>query len=178
MPKPHPASIEKRLIESAGAEAVDCVRDWLLSGLSYRKVLELIEKTFSIKTSLAGLSGFHSREVEPFIVERRRSSARLASQIVATSREIDANAIDEAALLLLKENILACLSNDGLEEKERASAVKALIALRGQDLDREKLREKMQSKLEAGLLALELEIGNNERARAAFQQLREAIGNA
>ena len=175
MGKTRPDSIEARLHAAGGDDYVNQVRDWMLSGMSYSKVRTLSEEQLGVTTSLPGLSGFHSRVVEPYILERRRSSARLANVIVTDEARQEGQTQEDAAFLLLQEYAFTLLSNEGSDPEERSKAVKALLTFRGQKIEIEKLKEKLRTKLEAGLSALEAEIGSNPKAKAAFETLRESL---
>lgn len=176
MAKTRPSALEFTIRNAAGDDAVVWLRDLCLSGVSYAKCLELLRETYGISSSLAGMSGFYSRQVEPFLLEQRRASAQLARAVLTDG--VDNDSWESASVALVRQTAFEVLSNPASDPAARADMVAALLQLRRQDLERRKMEERLKTKVEAGLDALQAELGTNANALAKFEELKALLNEA
>jgi hypothetical protein len=96
--KPRSDSKLKNLPEERQAQ----LADWLLSGLPYHQVREMIAKEFGVTTSLGALSVFYGEIVGPEILARRRRAVSTADA-VAKEASREPGRFDQATIDALKQ---------------------------------------------------------------------------
>jgi len=112
--------------------------DWLLSGVPYYKVRDLIEKEFHVITSVRALSEFWNRYCGAELIRRRSQAVTTADQIaeeaVRTPGRFDAATIDA-----LKQKAFELAISPGANPKEIKNLFMLVLKARDQELDERQL---------------------------------------
>ena len=113
--------------------------DWLLSGVPYHRVRELLEKEFKVEVSLSTISAFYDAYCAAELIVRRKRAVSTADEIAdeaaATPGRFDAATIDA-----LKQKAFELSINPGADPKEIKSLFMLVLKSRDQDLDERQLK--------------------------------------
>ena len=155
--------------------------DWLLSGVPYYRVRELVKKEFAVTTSLAALSGFYDAYCKAELISRRRRAVSTADEVAAEA-ERQPGRFDQATIEELKRQAFELAISPGADPK----AVKAVFTLvlkardqeieeRQLELDAEKFKHQVKTNVERGLEALAEQVRGNAAAEKLYRQFREVV---
>jgi hypothetical protein len=152
--------------------------DWLLCGLSYARVRTLVEKEFSISTSVSALSRFWESYCARELLMRRSRAVTMA-QKVEEAVEAGSQITDEAIMAQVRELSFTLASAPGVKPAELYHLVKLLLEQKGQTLKGEDLRLKREKyEFSAAKAALEhaaaLKAIAGDRSIDAQERLRRA----
>ncbi len=98
MKKPRSDSKLLTLTEEQQAQ----IAEWLLSGMSYRQVRELVAREFAVKTSFAALSRFWDDVCTPALLARRRRAVTTADEMAEEAQKMPGN-FDAATLDAIRQ---------------------------------------------------------------------------
>lgn len=150
------------------------VIDWLLAGLPYHKVRELIREQFAVATSIGALSGFYQREAVPVLLARRRRAAGVADEIAAEARKAP-GAFDEATIDALRQKVFELALAPGADAREIKALFSLVLKARDQDLEARRvalLEKKAAQADEAAKVTADTALSPEEKAR----KYREIFG--
>ena len=141
--------------------------DWLLAGLPYHKVQELVKTTFSVETSLAALSNFYGTVCCPALIARRRQAVSTADEISKAALAKPGN-FDTATIDALKQKAFELSISPLADPRDVKNLFGLVLKARDQEIDAQQLslaRDKFQfdaAKAALAKLADLREIANNK----------------
>src|ERR1043166_6474655 len=119
--------------------------EWLLQGMPYHKVRELVAKDFKIDTSLGALSDFYQQVCSVHLLKRRQDAVRVAN-LIGDEAERSKN-IDAGIIAALKQKAFEVLGNPQAGAEEIMFIIGQFLKLRDQDIKTEQValsRKKFQ----------------------------------
>lgn len=120
MRKPNSNAVLLNLPEDQQAQLCE----WLMSGLGYHRVVELVQKEFGITTSMQAMSRFWDKIVGPAYLARRARAVKLAD-VVADDAAKNPGQFDQATLELIKQKAFDVAANPNAP----TDAIKDLLGL-------------------------------------------------
>ena len=120
MRKPRPDSKLLNLPEEQQAR----LAEWLMSGIPYHQVKDMVQKEFSVSTSLSALSLFYQEFVAVELVARRRRAVSTADEVAAEAEKTPGR-FDAATIDALKQKAFELSISPGA----RPGDVKQLFSL-------------------------------------------------
>jgi len=117
--------------------------NWLLSGLPYHKVRELVKGEFHIATSFGALSNFYEKIVTPALIARRRRAVTTADQI-AEDAQTTPGKFDAATLDALKQRALEMSISPGVDPRDVKQIFSLVLKARDQDIAERQLEHKIR----------------------------------
>ena len=176
--KPRPDSLKAELLKQGTDAFSRAVSQMISGGMAYSELVIWFKTEFGIKTSISALRRFWQGTVEPDLAELQKNAGKLAEIIISHDDGDDTDQLTGAAISLVKRRALELMVDPNADPKERHSTVRQLLTIRSQDLEREKLKQSLMSKLEAGIAALWDEIKGNAKAEAKVRELEEILSDA
>ena len=177
MRKPRSDSKLDRLPEEQKAQ----LADWLLSGMPYHLVKDLVKKTFGVSTSIRALAVFYQDYCAAELLARRKRAVSTADEI-AEEASRQPGRFDAATIDALKQKAFELAIAPGADPRAVKAVFSLVLKARDQDLeaqqielDYEKFRSSVKSSVERGLDALFEEIKNNPAAVELFKKLRAIV---
>jgi len=117
--------------------------EWLLGGLSYRVVREMIEKEFSLQTSFAALSGFWDQVCTPALLARRRRAVTTADEM-ADEAQKKPGAFDAATLDAIRQHAFNLAIQPGANPGDVKKLFTLLLQARDQELKNKDIEIKLR----------------------------------
>jgi len=163
-------------------EQKTALTDWLVDeGISYAEAKDRLKEEFGISTSTGALSNFWDKEC--FTLKFRRART-VAEELVGVMRESD-DSFDEATLKAIGQRAFNLAVAQDADVDDLAALTKIMgdsarlkLAQKKLELDINKWRSAVKSKVEIGLDALQDEIKGNPEALALFDQMKAIFLNS
>lgn len=113
--------------------------DWLLSGLPYYRILDMLQKKFDVKTSLGSLSDFYERFCSAALLARRQRAVSTADEI-AEAAQATPGKFDTATINALKQKAFELSINPQANPSDVKSLFMLVLKSRDQDLSEQQLK--------------------------------------
>jgi hypothetical protein len=120
--------------------------DWLLSGIPYHTVKQMVFDNFKVATSLGALNSFYNQFCSASLIARRQRAVTTASEI-AQEAESKPGRFDSATIDALKQKAFELSINPGSDPRDVKSLFMLVLKARDQQLDQDHLaldRDKFQ----------------------------------
>ena len=176
--KPRPDSLKSALLKE-GNDAFSRACSAMISGnMTYAELVVWFKNEFEIKTSISALRRFWTSTVEPDLAELQKNAGKLAEIIIAHNDSDGGESMTGAAISMVKKRALELLVDANADPQERHATVRQLLTIRSQDLEAEKLKASLMTKLEAGIAALWDEVKGNAAAEKLVRELEGILSEA
>lgn len=139
------------------------IADWLLSGLPYHQVKQLIDTELKITTSFGALSAFWADVCTPALLARRRRAVTTADEIADEASQKPGK-FDEATIEALRQKAFELSVSPRADPRDVKSLFMLVLKARDQDL-----QERQVDVAERRVALLEQKISE---ARQALDQAR------
>jgi len=168
------------------------IEDWLLEGMSYAKVRELIAaprpEGFGLTVSRRMIGEFWEDVVQPMLLERqlvRRRRGVESADKVGEEIARQPGRFSEAAIDAIKQKAFEVVNDPRSAPEEVIELTKLILKIRDQDQNTEKLQlekakflETIKTNLDRGLDALHAEIQHIPAALELFHKFRALVQEA
>ncbi len=126
----NPSAAKKPRVDSTldglPAEQREKLTQWLLSRMGLAAVKQLVEKEFGVKTSISALSRFYTKNVGPYLIQKRRAAVVVAEafgeELKKRPAEFDAMTAD-----LLKQRVAELAADPSSDVKELTGLLTTLL---------------------------------------------------
>lgn len=99
---------------------------WMIGRIGLAQCVDLVAKEFGVKSSLAAMSRFYSKNVGPYLIQKRRAAVAVAE---AFSAELNARPaeFDAASTALMKQRVMELASDPACDIKELTALLGVLL---------------------------------------------------
>lgn len=120
-------------------EKIAQISDWLLSGMPYHQVKNMLKDQFQVSTSLASLSDFYQSVCAQELIARRKRAVTTADEI-AQEAQTKPGQFDAATIDALKQKAFELSISPGADPGDVKSLFMLVLKARDQELSEKQLK--------------------------------------